>query len=95
MQNTWLKFFTYLFVIVYKPQNFVFVFIRNPGTKVVCNIRGKVQLKIDIDSIFIVMPSINNIYHGEIGFLLCEVLTEKFHGHSLLLIEKLQYSYEF
>ena len=41
------------------------------------------------------MLNINNIYYGEIGPLLGEVLTETFHGHSLLLIALLQYSYEF
>ena len=49
----------------------------------------------DIDSIFKVMLNINNIYYGEIEPLLFEVLTEKFHEHSLLLIAQLQYSYEF
>lgn len=39
------------------------------------------------------MLNINNIYYGEIEPLLCEVLTGKFHGHSLLLIALLQYSY--
>lgn len=68
--------------------------MRNPGQRSFVTSEEKLN-SFDIDSIFKVMLNINNIYYGEIEPLLCEVVTEKFHGHSLLLIVQLQYSYEF
>lgn len=67
--------------------------MRSPGQRSFVTSEEKF-ISIDIDSIFKVMLNIN-IYYGEIGPLLGEVLTETFHGHSLLLIAQLQCSYEF
>jgi len=68
--------------------------MRNPGQRSFVTSEEQFN-SIEIDSIFKVMLNINNIYYGEIEPLLGEVLTKKFHGHSLLLIAQLQYSYEF
>lgn len=62
--------------------------MRNPGQRSFVTSEEKFN-SFDIDSIFKVMLNINNIYYGEIGPLLWEVLTEKFHGHSLSLIAQL------
>ena len=50
--------------------------MRNPGQRSFVTSEEKFN-SFDIDSIFKVMLNINNIYYGEIGPLLCEVLTEK------------------
>lgn len=59
--------------------------MRNPGQRSFVTSEEKFT-SIEIDSIFKVMLNINNIYYSEIGPLLSEVLSEKFHGHSLLLL---------
>ena len=68
--------------------------MRNPGQRSFVTSQEKFNQLTSI-VFFKVMLNINNIYYGEIGPLLGEVLTETFHGHSLLLIAQLQYSYEF